>query len=89
MIDANELKGDFFVETRNKEKLDYYEITDLIDNQQTILSEKTVLDEMAKGSCSMKEVNGLLVYNKELLFQDDKLEIEFERLKNERMMKNG
>ena len=37
----------------------------------------------------MKEVNGLLVYNKVLLFQDDKLEIEFERLKNERMMKNG
>lgn len=86
MIDAQKLKGDLYVETKTNPKLDYFEISEIIEKQPTIIDNPTFIDNMKSNKADTVEMDGLIVYNKQWLM--DNLEKEFQRLSKERNGKN-
>ena len=82
IIDAYKLEGDLYVETREKPKLDYHEILEIIRKQPTIIDNPTFIDNMKNNKSNSVERDGLVVYNKQYLLKN--LEGEFQRLRKER-----
>lgn len=82
IIDAHKLEGDLYVETKTNPKLDYFQISEIIRKQPTIIDNPTFIDTMKTNAVNMTERDGLIVYNKEWLMNN--LEKEFQRLLSER-----